>query len=61
MDIQQILVNLQQVLTKIVDRKRIFGVSASIENGDGSLTFAQTQAAPEWELYSRRLSINLAA
>lgn len=39
MDIQQILVNLQQVLTKIVDRKRIFGVSASIENGDGSLAF----------------------
>ena len=39
MDIQQILVNLQQVLTKTVDRKRIFGVSASIEKGDGSLAF----------------------
>lgn len=30
---------LQQTITKLVDNKKIFGVSASIESGDGSLAF----------------------
>ena len=39
MDIQQIQVNLQQVLTNTIGNKRILGVSASVEKGDGSLAF----------------------
>ena len=39
MDISQTQANLQRAITKVVDNKKIFGVSASAEKGDGSLAF----------------------
>lgn len=39
MDISQTQAKLQQVLNNIVDNKKVFGVSASIEKGDGSFAF----------------------
>lgn len=39
MDIVQTQANLQRTITKVVDNKKIFGVSAGVEKGDGLLTF----------------------
>ena len=39
MNISQTQASLQRTITNVVDNKKVFGVSASVEKGDGSLVF----------------------